>query len=75
MPLRHAPVSEPDSALAYGFHPRDLPGLDEAYAVDFQRVRRFDLRSEQTLAGFSHGQRVKALLLLNFARYPKAAVT
>ena len=45
------------------------PGWDEAYAVDL--LRRFDLRPQQTLAGFSHGQRVKALLLLNFARRPK----
>lgn len=45
------------------------PGWDEAYATDL--LRRFDLRAEQTLAGFSHGQRVKALLLLNFARRPK----
>ena len=44
-------------------------GWDEAYAADL--LRRFDLRSEQTLAGFSHGQRVKALLLLNFARRPR----
>jgi ABC-2 type transport system ATP-binding protein len=45
------------------------PAWDEAYATDL--LRRFDLRAEQTLAGFSHGQRVKALLLLNFARRPK----
>lgn len=45
------------------------PGWDETYASDL--LRRFDLRPEQVLAGFSHGQRVKALLLLNFARRPK----
>lgn len=45
------------------------PGWDEAYATEL--LRRFDLRAEQTLAGFSHGQRVKALLMLNFARRPK----
>ncbi len=45
------------------------PGWDEGYASDL--IRRFDLRAEQTLAGFSHGQRVKALLLLNLARRPK----
>jgi ABC-2 type transport system ATP-binding protein len=45
------------------------PGWDEAYALDL--LRRFDLRPEQKLAGFSHGQRVKALLLLNFARRPR----
>jgi ABC-2 type transport system ATP-binding protein len=45
------------------------PGWDEAYATEL--LRRFDLRAEQALSGFSHGQRVKALLLLNFARRPK----
>jgi ABC-2 type transport system ATP-binding protein len=45
------------------------PGWDEVYAAEL--LRRFDLRAEQKLAGFSHGQRVKALLMLNFARRPK----
>jgi ABC-2 type transport system ATP-binding protein len=45
------------------------PSWDEAYATVL--LQRFDLRSEQTLAGFSHGQRVKALLMLNLARRPK----
>jgi len=45
------------------------PGWDEAYAAEL--LRRFDLRAEQTLDGFSHGQRVKALLMLNFARRPR----
>lgn len=45
------------------------PGWDDTYAAEL--LRRFDLRAEQTLGGFSHGQRVKALLMLNFARRPK----
>jgi len=45
------------------------PGWDEAYAA--QLLKRFDLRAEQKVAGYSHGQRVKALLLLNFARRPR----
>lgn len=45
------------------------PGWDEAYAGEL--VRRFDLRPHQELRGFSHGQRVKALLLLILARHPK----
>lgn len=45
------------------------PGWDEAYAADL--LRRFDLRAEQLLGGYSHGQRVKALLLLNLARRPR----
>lgn len=45
------------------------PRWDEAYAGEL--LRRFDLRGDQTLAGYSHGQRVKALLLLNLARRPR----
>jgi ABC-2 type transport system ATP-binding protein len=44
-------------------------GWDEAYAQDL--LSRFDLREQQALGGFSHGQRVKALLLLIFARHPR----
>jgi ABC-2 type transport system ATP-binding protein len=45
------------------------PGWDEAYAGEL--LRRFDLRDGQLLGGFSHGQRVKALLLLSLARRPR----
>ncbi len=45
------------------------PGWDEAYAQDL--LKRFDLKPQQVLGGFSHGQRVKALLLLIFARHPR----
>ena len=45
------------------------PGWDEAYAREL--LKRFDLRPQQELRGFSHGQRVKALLLLILARRPK----
>jgi ABC-2 type transport system ATP-binding protein len=45
------------------------PGWDEAYAL--QLLKRFDLRLQQAVGGFSHGQRVKALLLLILARRPK----
>jgi ABC-2 type transport system ATP-binding protein len=45
------------------------PRWDEAYAGEL--LRRFDLRAEQPLKGYSHGQRVKALLLLNLARRPR----
>ena len=45
------------------------PGWDEAYAQDL--LKRFDLKPQQRLGGFSHGQRVKALLLLIFARHPR----
>ena len=45
------------------------PGWDAAYADEL--LRRFDLRADQRLAGYSHGQRVKALLLLCLARRPR----
>jgi ABC-2 type transport system ATP-binding protein len=45
---------------------------DDAYAQ--QLLKRFDLRKEQKLRGFSHGQRVKATLLLALARRPKLLV-
>ena len=44
-------------------------GWDASYAEHL--LRRFDLRAEQKLAGCSHGQRVKALLLLTLARRPR----
>jgi ABC-2 type transport system ATP-binding protein len=45
-----------------------FPTWDETYAE--RLLTRFDLREHQKLAGFSHGQRVKALLLLTVARKP-----
>ena len=45
------------------------PGWDEAYAQDL--LKRFDLKEQQKTGGFSHGQRVKALLLLCLARRPR----
>lgn len=45
------------------------PGWSEEYAAEL--LRRFDLRAGQALGGFSHGQRVKALLLLCLARRPR----
>jgi ABC-2 type transport system ATP-binding protein len=48
---------------------RIYPSWDDDYAATL--VRRFDLKPQQTLGGYSHGQRVKALLLLCLARRPK----
>lgn len=42
---------------------------DDDYAQTL--IKRFDVRPEQSLKGFSHGQRVKAGLLLVLARRPK----
>lgn len=45
------------------------PQWDQAYADKL--VHRFDLKPEQKIKGLSHGQRVKAALLLALARQPR----
>lgn len=45
------------------------PEWDTAYAQEL--IRRFDLTPAQPVGGYSHGQRVKALLLLCLARRPR----
>jgi len=45
---------------------------DQAYAELL--VKRFDLRPQQKIKGLSHGQRVKASLLLQLARRPRLLV-
>lgn len=48
------------------------PSWDDAYAQLL--LKRFGLNPEQKVKGLSHGQRVKAALLLVFARRPKLLV-
>jgi ABC-2 type transport system ATP-binding protein len=48
------------------------PTWDPDYAG--QLLRRFDLEAEQRIKGLSHGQRVKAALLLMLARRPRLLV-
>lgn len=48
------------------------PKFDHAYAN--QLLKRFELVAEQKIKGISHGQRVKACLLLVLARRPKLLV-
>jgi ABC-2 type transport system ATP-binding protein len=55
-----------------GFVQSLYPSWDVGYAK--QLLKSFDLRPEQKLKGFSHGQRVKATLLLALARRPKLLV-
>lgn len=55
-----------------GFVRSLVPHWDSDYAQ--QLLRRFDLRAEQKIAGLSHGQRVKAALLLALARRPRLLV-
>ncbi len=49
-----------------------FPSWDATYAQEL--VRRFDLTPEQRIKGLSHGQRVKAALLLVLARRPRLLV-
>lgn len=49
-----------------------FPGWDEDYAR--QLLDRFGLIAQQKVKGLSHGQRVKALLLMILARRPKLLV-
>ncbi len=49
-----------------------FPRWDQPYAEEL--LRRFDLKSEQKIKGLSHGQRVKAALLIALARRPRLLV-
>jgi ABC-2 type transport system ATP-binding protein len=49
-----------------------FPSWDQAYAQTL--LKRFDLKPEQRIKGLSHGQRVKATLLLVLARRPRLLV-
>jgi ABC-2 type transport system ATP-binding protein len=49
-----------------------FPHWDPAYAELL--LRRFDLKPQQKVKGLSHGQRVKAALLLSLARRPQLLV-
>ena len=55
-----------------GFIRRIYPNWDSAYAQLL--LKRFGLRAEQKIKGLSHGQRLKAALLLVLARKPKLLV-
>ena len=48
------------------------PRWDRAYADSL--LRRFDLKPQQKIKGLSHGQRVKAVLLLALARQPRLLI-
>jgi ABC-2 type transport system ATP-binding protein len=55
-----------------GFLRPIYPRWDQTYAESL--ARRFDLKPEQKIKGLSHGQRVKAALLLALARRPRLLV-
>src|SRR5947209_20363134 len=48
------------------------PSWDDRYAELL--LKRFDLKPQQKIKGLSHGQRVKAALLLIIARHPRVLV-
>jgi ABC-2 type transport system ATP-binding protein len=48
------------------------PQWDQPYSETL--LRRFDLKPQQNIKGLSHGQRVKAALLLSLARRPRLLV-
>jgi len=48
------------------------PRWDQGYAESL--LERFDLKPQQKIKGLSHGQRVKAALLLALARHPRLLV-
>lgn len=68
MRLYGAPTLEWHMNFVRSIYPR----WDAAYADSL--LRRFDLKAQQKIKGMSHGQRVKAALLLALARRPKLLV-
>jgi ABC-2 type transport system ATP-binding protein len=61
-----------DLAWHMGFIQSVFPHWDTSYAAHL--LKKFDLRADQEVKGFSHGQRVKAALLLLLARRPKVLI-
>lgn len=58
------------------WHMNFMRSIYESWDARYARLllKRFGLRAEQRIKGLSHGQRVKAALLLLFARRPKLLV-
>jgi len=63
-------------SVTLGWHMRFIqsifPSWDQPYAQTL--LKRFDLRPEQRMKGMSHGQQVKAGLLLALARRPRLLI-
>ncbi|WP_373990891.1 ABC transporter ATP-binding protein [Duganella sp. BuS-21] len=59
-----------------GFHMAFIKSIFASWDADYARLllRRFDLNERQKVKGLSHGQRVKATLLLALARRPSLLV-
>ncbi len=62
--------------LTLDWHMRWIRSMYPQWDADYARLllKRFGLRAEQKIKGLSHGQRVKAALLLVLARRPKLLV-
>ena len=67
----HAPLLERDARLAHAVHPLGFSVVGRGLRAD--ALKRFGLRPEQRIKGLSHGQRVKATLLLVLARRPQCS--
>ncbi|HTZ57850.1 MAG TPA: ABC transporter ATP-binding protein [Acidobacteriaceae bacterium] len=59
-----------------GWHMNFMKSIYDSWDAGYAQLllQRFGLRAEQKIKGLSHGQRVKAALLLVFARRPKLLV-
>jgi ABC-2 type transport system ATP-binding protein len=63
-------------AMTLGWHMNFIRSLYEKWDEKYAQLllKRFGLNAEQKIKGFSHGQRVKAMLLLVLARCPRLLV-
>ncbi|MGH9715954.1 MAG: ABC transporter ATP-binding protein [Candidatus Acidiferrales bacterium] len=63
-------------SMTIGWHMKFMQSIYEAWDAEYAQalLKRFGLRAEQKIKGLSHGQRVKATLLLVFARRPRLLV-
>ena len=63
-------------SMTLGWHMNFMKSIYNSWDAAYAQLllKRFGLRAEQKIKGLSHGQRVKATLLLVFARRPKLLV-
>ena len=63
-------------SMTLGWHINFMKSIYQSWDDGYAQLllKRFGLRAEQKIKGISHGQRVKAALLLVFARRPKLLV-
>lgn len=63
-------------SMTFGWHMNFVQSIYESWDAGYAQLllKRFGLRAEQKIKGLSHGQRVKATLLLVLARRPKLLV-